>query len=67
MVLTAVALAPGLLLLFWLALLCSSWNQSLRRSPRSARSCPVQPSVQVQERKIFVAPIYAVMMAVMLE
>lgn len=48
--LALVVLAPGLLLLFCLALLCSSWNQSLRRSPRSARSCPVQLSVEARGR-----------------
>lgn len=51
MVLAAGALAPGLLLLFCLALLCRSWNQSLRRSPRSARSCPVQLSAEAGEER----------------
>lgn len=48
MVLAAADLAPGLLLLLCLALVCRSWNQSLRRSPRSAKSCPVQLSVEAR-------------------
>ena len=36
--------APGLPELFCLALLWRSWNQSRRRSPKSARSWPVQLS-----------------------